>query len=117
MIMGILWNSEKPMTSVELMEVTQEHSWESGYLHKMLRSLLKKGTVEVCGMVQYGKQYARQFVPTVSKEEYAAKLALSTGITGSSIGKVAVALAEEAENRDEIIEQLEEVIRQIKADE
>jgi len=116
-LMGILWSSERPMTSVELMEMTQDHSWESGYIHKMLRSLLKKEIVKVCGIVQYGKQYARQFVPMLTKEEYAAKLALSTGIKGSSIGKVAAALAKETENSEELIEQLEEIIQQMKCGE
>ena len=116
-LMGILWSSERPLTSVELMEMTQDHSWESGYMHKMLRSLLKKEIVKVCGMVQYGKQYARQFVPMLTREEYAARQALSTGIKGNSIGKVAAALAKEAENSEELIGQLEEIIQQLKCGE
>lgn len=113
-IMEVLWGSEQPMTSVDLIEKTKGYSWESGYIHKMLRSLLKKDIIAVCGMVQYGKQYARQFVPIITKEEYAARLALSTGIKGSSIGKVTAALVKESENSDELIEQLEEIIKQIK---
>ena len=116
-LMGILWSSERPLTSVELMEMTQDHSWESGYMHKMLRSLLKKEITKVCGMVRYGKQYARQFVPMLTKEEYAAKLVLSTGIKGSSIGKVVAVLAGEAEDGEELIGQLEEIIQQLKCGE
>jgi len=107
-VMEILWSSERPMTSVELMEMTQDHSWESGYMHKMLRTLLKGEVINVCGMVQYGKQYARQFVPMITREEYAVKLVLSTGIKGTSIRKVAAALAKEAEKSEELIEQQEE---------
>lgn len=113
-VMEVLWSSEYPMTSVELMEMTQDHSWESGYIHKMLRSLLNKEIVQVCGMTQYGKQYARQFIPLLSREEYAAKLAMSTGIKRSSIGKVAAALVNEMDDSQELIEQLEELIQQMK---
>lgn len=113
-VMEVLWSSEYPMTSVELMEITQDHSWESGYIHKMLRSLLNKEIVQVCGMTQYGKQYARQFIPLLSREEYAAKLAMSTGIKRSSIGKVAAALVNEMDDSQELIEQLEELIQQMK---
>ena len=116
-LMGILWSSERPLTSVELMEMPQDHSWERGYLHKMLRSLLNKEIIKVCGTVLYGKQYARQFAPMLTKEEYAARLALSTGIKRSSIGKVAAALAKETENSEELIGQLEEIIQQIKCGE
>lgn len=113
-LMEILWNADQPMTSVDLLSATQEYSWESGYIHKMLRSLLKKEIIKTCGMVQYGKQYARQFIPQMTREVYAAKLALSTGIKRSAIGKVAAALVNETDSNEDLIAQLEEIIEQLK---
>ena len=106
----LLTNSEE-----ELMNLFWE--WNGNYVHMMLRSLLAKGMIEVCGVVQCGTQYARQFVPAVTKEQYAAKIvaAKEWKVTPASIAAVTVALANEvkAEKRD-IIKELEEIIDELK---
>ena len=78
-LMEMLWESDKPLTSVEMLELSDGYSWKDNYLHIMLRSLLKKEAIRVCGTVQYGTQYARQFEPAITKEEYAAKLIAGKG--------------------------------------
>lgn len=115
-LMEIFWTSQKPLTSVEILEISADRTWNGNYLHIMLRSLLKKGMIEVCGTVQYGTQYARQFVPAVTKEQYAAKLVMSKGIGKNSIAEVAVAMVNEADGADEegLIKQLEEIIEELK---
>lgn len=111
-VMECLWREKRPMTSVELAEQSDEAGWKSSYVYILIRSLLKKGMIETCGAVQYGTQYARQFRPLMTKEEYAAKLALSLDLDSSSVSRVAVALAQEVSaNSDELIGQLEEMIR------
>lgn len=67
----------------------------------MLSSLLKKEMIRVCGTVQYGTQYARQFVSTITKEEYAAKLIMSKGLGKSSIARVTVAMVKETGDRED----------------
>ena len=96
-IMEILWDEKRPMTSVELATYSQKFGWKSSYIHIMIRSLLKKKMIQSCGTVQYGTQYARQFTPIVSKEAYAARLALSLSFEEKDIPKVALALVREAE--------------------
>lgn len=83
-LMEIFWEKKEPLTSVEILELSAERSWNGNYIHKMLRSLLKKDMIKICGTVQCGTQYARQFIPAVTKEEYAAKLVMSKGIEKSS---------------------------------
>ena len=94
-----------------------DRSWNGNYIHMMLRSLLKKGMIEVCGTVQCGTQYARQFVPAVTKEQYAAKLVMSKGIEKNSIAAVTVAMVNEANEADEegLVRQLEEIIEELKS--
>lgn len=113
-LMDVFWNTRKPITSVEIIQMNIKPTWTNGLIHNMIRSLLKKGMLQECGTVRYGTQYARQFQSTMTKEEYAAKLALSVGITKGEVSKVMVALARETEEDQRLIEELEEIIRQIK---
>mgnify|MGYP002580733948 CR=1 FL=1 len=78
--MNLLWKQDKPMTSVEILAIGDEHSWSDNYLPIMLKSLLKKKAIEVCGYAQCGTQYARQFRYLLSREEYVARLAVGRGL-------------------------------------
>lgn len=115
--MEIFWERKEPLTSVEISDISSDRSWNGNYVHMMLRSLLKKGMITVCGSVQYGTQYARQFVPSITKEQYAAKLVMSKGIKKNSIAAVTVAMVNEADETggEELIQQLEEIIEQLKS--
>ena len=115
-LMEIFWEKKEPLTSVDISEFSADRSWNGNYIHMMLRSLLKKGMIEVCGTVQCGTQYARQFVPIVTKEQYAAKLVMSKGIEKNSIAAVTVAMVNEVNKADEegLVKQLEEIIQELK---
>lgn len=114
-IMELLWSENRPLTTVELTEHSAEENWKSSYVYILIRSLLKKGMIEVCGTVQYASQYARQFRPLLTKEQYAAMLALSLDLDSGSISKVAVAMARESsEDSEQFIQQLESMIEQLR---
>lgn len=115
-LMEIFWERKEPLTSVEISEISADRSWNGNYVHMMLRSLLKKGMITVCGSVQYGTQYARQFIPSLTKEQYAAKLVMSKGIKKNAIAAVTVAMVNETdEDGEELIQQLEEIIEELKS--
>ncbi|MCI8307027.1 MAG: BlaI/MecI/CopY family transcriptional regulator [Lachnospiraceae bacterium] len=118
-LMELFWEKNVPLTSVEILEFSADRTWNGNYVHIMLRSLLKKGMIKVCGTAQYGTQYARQFIPAVTKEQYAAKLVMSKGIDRSSIAAVTVAMVNEVNDTDGegLIKQLEEIIEEIKEQE
>ncbi|MGF7019016.1 putative transcriptional regulator [Lachnospiraceae bacterium PF1-21] len=113
-LMNIFWNANTPLTSVEIVNEHSTHEWNDSYIHKLLRSLQEKGVIKVSGTVQYGTQYARQFVATCSREEYAAKIALDTGINPNNIAKVAVAMVEQTGNTDKVINILEDIVNSLK---
>ena len=115
-LMEMFWESEEPLTSVEIMNISADRSWNGNYVHIMLRSLLKKGMIKVCGTVQCGTQYARQFIPAVTREQYAAKLVVSKGIGSNSIAAVTVAMVNETGKADSkgLVKQLEEIIEELK---
>lgn len=114
-VMEILWASDMPMTSNDVLGSGKIDGWSSGYLHNVLRSMLKKDAVRVNGMVQNNTQYARLFEPILTKEEYAAKMALSVGLDKQSIPKVMVAMAKNVDP-DTLVEQLEKTIKELKKD-
>ena len=115
-LMEIFWEKKEPLTSVEILELSAERSWNGNYIHKMLRSLLKKDMIKICGTVQCRTQYARQFIPAVTKEEYAAKLVMSKGIEKSAIAAVTVAMVHEMDGADgeDVVKQLEDIIEELK---
>ncbi len=120
-LMQIFWKEDRPLTSVQILELSKGHSWSGQYLHKMLRSLKKQGIIDVCGSIQYGSQYARQFKTLLTKEEVAAKSIISQGLSRDSIAKITMALIKETkksekENSDDIIETLEKMIEAYKAE-
>lgn len=115
-LMELFWNRKVALTSVEILKIAGNHSWNSSYLHIMLRSLLKKGMIKVCGTVQYGTQYAREFVPLMTKEQYAAKIVMSKGLDKSSVAKVAAAMVKEVDGevKRDLIEELEKIIEELR---
>ena len=65
-------------------------------------------------MERYSTQYARKLCPAVTREEYAAKL-LASKIRGkSSISEVIAALAKEESDDKDVIEELEDIIKQLR---
>lgn len=117
-LMNIFWNEDRPLTSVEILELAAHKSWKGNYLHKMLHGLQKKGFIEVCGTVQYGKQYAREFTPIITREEYAANLLSWQGVNASSFAKIAMALVKRGKKdekpNEKLILELEKMIAQLK---
>ena len=115
LIMEEFWKSGKPLTSVDLMERLQEKKWHASYLVGALCKLEEKGFIRICGTVRHSTQYARQFIAKISREEFAAHLALSSGIGEKSIAEVTLAMARGlSTNPDEIDNILNEAIEELK---
>ena len=115
-LMKIFWEKKEPLTSVDILDISADRSWNGNYIHRMLRSLMKKGMIEICGTVQCGTQYARQFTPMITKEQYAAKLVMSKGIEKNAIAAVTLAMVNEVSEADEegLVKQLEEIVQELK---
>lgn len=114
-LMNFLWSYGKPATSNEMLENCQNRTWSESYLHVMLRSLEKKGAIRLCGFVQYGTQYARQFECAITKEEYYVQLALDRGVNKGIFAQIAVAMSAKVnpKDKDELIHTLEDIIEEL----
>lgn len=118
--MDLLWEKKAALTSVDIFEQLGDVIQNPTYVHRTINQLLAAGLIRECGSVRYNTQYARQFVPCMTREEYAAKYLVKHGIQRESLGKVAVALIKEtrdnpSKDTDELIIQLQEIIDEIKA--
>ena len=67
-------------------------------------------------MVQYGSQYARQFRCVVTREEYFSQQAKKNGMNVKSLLRTAAAMAAQVDEKEqaELVEELEEIIAQLK---
>lgn len=117
-LMDLFWSNGGVLTSVDIMNTDREHSYKKGYIHIMLRSLQKKGMIEVCGMTQYNNKYARQFRPTMSMEEYIVKSIMSKCPDMKSVASVAVNMAKEADQKQKeaLVKELKKIIEELDED-
>ena len=60
-ILEVLWDEEKPLTSSEIVGVSDDRTWKASSVHLLLNSLLNKDLVEVAGFKKTTKNYARTF--------------------------------------------------------
>ena len=111
-MMDIFWDSKKMLTSVDIVEMRVKATWTN--VHNILRSLIQNGYLKECGMKQYGRQYARKLMPTLTREEYLAKLIMKKSEGKSSTKQVMVALAKENADIEQTISELEEIIQKLK---
>lgn len=113
-MMDIFWSSDEALTSVDIVKMNIKETWSNGLVHNIIRSLLKKGLLTECGMERYSTQYARKLAPAISREEYAAKLLILKVNGKVSMARVIVALAKETGETDNLIEELEKIIEEMR---
>lgn len=112
-LMDIFWTGGEPYTSVDIVKMDVKPTWGNGLVSNMLRSLFRKGYLQECGMKQYVTQYAREFKPSVGREDYAAAMALAAGKDKVSVPGVVLSLVKQSKKTD-IIAELEEVVLRLK---
>lgn len=66
-ILNILWNSEEPLTSSDIVEYGNKLSQST--VQAVLRKLLKLELVEVVGVTHSGNVLSRTYKPTVASRE------------------------------------------------
>ena len=112
-LMDVFWSAKEPLSSLEILDMSSK--WSETYIHVMLRALLKKEMIEVCGVVQSGKKYARQFRALVSQEEYEIELFSERGVKPSEILKIAAGLVEKSEGdaNQHLLEELDKLIAEL----
>ena len=74
-----LFDQEKPLTTREMGERLDRKRWNNVTLFRTVKSLEEKKYLTVTGFERSNTQYARRFVPAMTRAEYAAKLLIAKG--------------------------------------
>lgn len=115
-LMDTLWRENRPLTTLQLAEKVTEARWNTNYIDKLLGQLVKKGMVQVSGLLQNGRYQSRQFVPC-----YMANMLEEQGVNQALFARIAVALfkkpakSNESEQEEKLITELEKMVDQYEA--
>ena len=99
-IMDVLWAAEWPLSRADLLERSEEKNWKDSSIHILLNGLLQKQAIQEVGFVRRCKTYGRTFLPTMTREEYFARLVFSFRHKPDMVGLVEALL-----NREEVTTQ------------
>ncbi len=114
-IMHLLWNSDRPLTATEIVNMTPERTWKKSYIHLLINSLIEKELIRSDSLVRTGRNFGRTFVATTSEEEFLIhQITSSSSFSSSSIPRLAAALLDACDD-PLIIEELEQILQQKKA--
>lgn len=113
-IMHLLWNSDRPLTATEIVNMTPERTWKKSYIHLLINSLIEKELIRSESMVRTGRNFGRTFVATTSEEDFLIhQITSSSNFSSSSIPRLASAMLDACDD-PLIIEELERILQQKK---
>lgn len=120
-ILQILWNSEEPLTSSEIIEKAVDKSWKDRSIHSILNNLLEKKEIKVVGKIPAVKNYARQFAPAITEEAYLAKQISESDLYENSWSTISFKsvvsnLISNSKNKDVLVDELKELINELDKD-
>ena len=73
-LMKIFWNTKRPLTRRELIDLNADPSWQMAALHGVINGLLKKGAIAEAGIEKSGKSIGRRFEAKFALEDYIIEL-------------------------------------------
>ncbi|MBQ0098816.1 MAG: BlaI/MecI/CopY family transcriptional regulator [Oscillospiraceae bacterium] len=113
-VMELLWKSNEGLTTIQIVEKCKDKTFKDSYIHVMINSLLKKGLIKVSGVEHVSRNYARKFVPTVSKEEYFLKELFGNELSSSKMPELFSAFIDCVSDDEKAIFELEHLIKEKK---
>ena len=113
-IMDLLWNTDRPLTASEIVNLTPERTWKKSYIHLLINSLLSKQLIKPDALARTGRNFGRTFAAAMTSEEYAVlQITNNRNFSPDSIPPLVSALLDVTDNID-IIEKTEAVIKEKK---
>lgn len=70
-IMTVLWNSELPLTTTEIIETSPNRTWQDRSIFVIMQSLVSKGAVVLDRYKPTAGKHARAYKPIITTEQYA----------------------------------------------
>ena len=107
-ILDFLWDYGSPLTASEIVELCPDRKWKASYIHLAVQSMLKKRAIRIEGFKPTCKNYARAFVPAISKEAYLVhEMVEELHLDRESIHNLLVYLVDSASDPETIASMLE----------
>ena len=97
-VMDCLWKSDISLTSNEIADHLKNEHFGKPAVFKAIQVLLEEGFIEISGVEQATKIYARKFSPKVTVEGYAAYLLETEGLTIFDVKDLLLAMLDRVEN-------------------
>lgn len=69
-VMELLWEKGEPLTASEIVKFSAQKDWKPSYIHIMINSLLDKGIIMTHNFKKTTKNYARAFIPSLTKDQW-----------------------------------------------
>lgn len=115
-LLQLIWEINRPVTSLELMEINGGEQWSKNSIHLLLRSLKDKKIIEECGNIKVSTKRAVLFRAKMSKEEYFSKLFIQKGGKSNRLLNSFASFAKEDKtvDKDELIKSLEVIIESLR---
>ena len=118
-LLNFLWETGEPMTAAEMAERLVPDGWSNVTLFKTVQNLSESGYLQVAGLENNKKSYARKLTPSLTKEEYYAGVMMKHGSDSRSIADITAAFlgvtGKSSKERDaEVIAKLEEIIHTLR---
>ena len=109
-VLDLLWDSEEPLTSTEIVKLCAGRTWKPSYIHIMINSLLNKEMIKVAGFKKTTKNYARTFVPTMSRDQWSLfQVRQEQKSASNTLSHLFTALLED-ETDSELLDELSELL-------
>lgn len=109
-VLNLLWDSEEPLTSSEIVHLCKNRTWKPSYIHIMINSLLSKEMIVIAGFKKTTKNYARTFAAAMSREDWALlQVTQQQASTSKTLSNLFTALVEE-ETDEEVLDILSDIL-------
>lgn len=108
-IMSVLWCIGKPLTASDIAE--NGGSISINTVQAALRSLLKKGYIDIYGITYSGTVLAREYKPIISAEQYAAEQLQSMRVNTLEFSTLSFLDHLVKNSSSDILDELEQVIK------
>lgn len=114
-VMELFWRSRSALTSKDVLSQFSDTEWSAPYTYNVLRTLEKKGLICEHGRVRHKTQYMREYVATLSKEEFYIRLAYENHVNPVEFISQAIlfSIHEMPQERESILQTISAIIVKI----
>lgn len=109
-IMDLLWNTDRPLTATEIVNLTPERTWKKSYIHLLINSLLDKGVIQTAAMARTGRNFGRTFSAAMSRESFMIfQITTAAAFSQNSVPLYVQALVDAVDDL-EVLKTIEEIV-------